>query len=191
MLCAAPAGRLIHPKHGAPPSPHKKPGAPSDSPAAAHFFFFHRPLLALAESEGLGFARPGMNDILSAALSTDNTIRRRAEATLSYLRTQRGFSVALAKRLSRTGGDATDDPGGQIGSLAGVLLQHFVTDLWEVADHSVLPREDKAQVSNNPATVWYWCRGPTKKKSKHNRPGRPLAALPFLGLGGRETVRWT
>ena len=122
----------------------------------------------------LGFARPGMNDILSAALSTDNTIRRRAEATLSYLRTQRGFSVALAKRLSRTGGDATDDPGGQIGSLAGVLLQHFVTDLWEVADHSVLPREDKAQVSNNPATVWYWCRGPTKKKASTTDPAGRL-----------------
>lgn len=95
-----------------------------------------------------------MDDILSVALSTDNTLRRRGEATLNYLRTQRGFSVALAKRLASTtaaagpaaGGDA-DDPGGQIGSLAGVLLQHFVADLWQVADHAVLPREDKAQVS--------------------------------------------
>lgn len=123
--------------------------------------------------------QPGMDDILSAALSTDNTVRRRAEATLSYLQTQRGFSVALAKRLSRTaaatsaaGGDAAGDgdPGGQIGSLAGVLLQHFVTDLWEVAGHSVLPREDKAQVSNTSkqrqargsllAFISAWAEGP-------------------------------
>lgn len=102
-----------------------------------------------------------MDEVLSAALSTDNTVRRRAEATLSYLRSQRGFSVALAKRLASTaataagatgscdpGGDAADEPVSrrQIGSLAGVLLQHFVTDLWEVADHSVLPQEDKEQV---------------------------------------------
>lgn len=91
-----------------------------------------------------------MDDILSAALSTDNPTRRGAEATLSYLRTQRGFSVALAKRLSSTGGD-DDDPMGS--TLAGVLLQHFVTDCWEAADQSVLPREDKAQVSRSRSVV--------------------------------------
>ena len=194
MLCAASHRRPnVTPKHGAPPflPPQRNPVPLLTVPQRRIFFFPIAHYSLSQRARELGFARPGMNDILSAALSTDNTIRRRAEATLSYLRTQRGFSVALAKRLSRTGGDATDDPGGQIGSLAGVLLQHFVTDLWEVADHSVLPREDKAQVSNNPATVWYWCKGPTKKKASTNRPGRPLAALPFLGLGGRETVRWT
>lgn len=120
-----------------------------------------------------------MDDILSAALSTDNTIRRRAEATLSYLRTQRGFPVALAKRLSRTGagGDA-DDPAGQIASLAGVLLQHFVTDLWEVADPSVLPREDKAQVSaapQRPVLVPSTAESPTATHSPRAPPIAPGA----------------
>lgn len=135
-----------------------------------------------------------MDDILSAALSTDNAIRRRAEATLSYLRTQRGFPVALAKRLSRTaagggGGDATtDDPGGQIGSLAGVLLQHFVADLWEVADHSVLPREDKAQVSCSPSSglVLGHTRGPKQQQHAHKIKAR-VPPSP-RGGGGRETV---
>lgn len=88
-----------------------------------------------------------MDKVLSEALSADNGVRRRAEATLSYAKTRRGFSIALAKRLGHKGASG-DDPGGQIASLAGLLLQHFVTDLWGVANHAVLPREDKSQVSS-------------------------------------------
>lgn len=88
-----------------------------------------------------------MEKVLLAALSADNGVRRGAEATLKACRTTRGFSIALAERLGHKGASG-DDPGGQISSLAGLLLQHFVTDLWEVADHTILPREHKSQVSS-------------------------------------------
>lgn len=118
-----------------------------------------------------------MDAVLSAALSADNGVRRRAEATLSYLRTKRGFSIALAKRLGHR--DASgDDRGGQISSLAGLLLQHFVTDLWEVADHAVLPREDKSQVSR-------------EQKQQHHHPRQRAESVGYFPTslaagGGRE-----
>lgn len=106
--------------------------------------------------------------MLCAALSADNTVRRRAEAALSYARTQRGFAVALAKQLASNyyprGGAYGDD--GDLARaaaataersgmwmpmrlMAGMLLQHFVRDRWELADDAVLPAEDKIQVSSS------------------------------------------
>lgn len=45
--------------------------------------------------------RQGMEDVLKAALSPDNAVRRRAEQTLTYAKVQRGFAVALATKLSK------------------------------------------------------------------------------------------
>lgn len=101
-----------------------------------------------------------MDDVLSAALSADNTVRRTAEATLTYASTQRGWPVALAKRLSQNytstyhhdsydGGARAaerDDPTGGQRLMAGMLLQHYVRDRWEVACPTTLPRGDKEQV---------------------------------------------
>lgn len=101
-----------------------------------------------------------MDDVLSAALSADNTVRRKAEATLSYASTQRGWPVALAKRLSQNyvddsigiseaagAADRDADPTGGQRLMAGMLLQHYVRDRWVVACPTLLPRSDKAQVS--------------------------------------------
>lgn len=110
--------------------------------------------------------------MLSAALSADNTVRRKAEETLSYASTQRGWPVALAKRLSQNyGNDNNDgdnnntairdaDPTGGQRLMAGMLLQHFVRDRWEVACPTVLTQDDKAQVSTQyTVVVQEWQQG--------------------------------
>lgn len=112
-----------------------------------------------------------MEEVLTAALSPDNAVRRRAEEQLGYANSQRGFAVALAKKLSTssavpdaTGGLSTMDGGEAISGLdgtlpgssmmdtptrlmAGMLLQKFVRDRWSRTSPALLPPEDKAQVS--------------------------------------------
>lgn len=109
--------------------------------------------------------------MLTAALSADNAVRRGAEDQLSYANGQRGFAVALAKKLSTTttssaasattslsiagaarGPDgALSSPGGMdtpTRLMAGMLLQKFVRDRWSRSGPALLPPEDKAQVSS-------------------------------------------
>ncbi|CAB1121157.1 unnamed protein product [Ectocarpus sp. CCAP 1310/34] len=105
-----------------------------------------------------------MDAVLCSALSADNTVRRGAEAALSYARTQRGFAIALAKQLASNyhprgayvgdGNMARAAPAAErerdgmwmpMRLMAGMLLQHFVRDRWELADDAVLPAEDKIQ----------------------------------------------
>lgn len=123
-----------------------------------------------------------MEQVLTAALSPDNEVRRTAEEHLSYATGQRGFAVALAERLSKApatlrggggAGRATDDGSGIESDnaiakrlMAGVLLQNFVRDHWEQAGYAVLPPDDKAQVSsivlgcaqNSLTFFWQGCR---------------------------------
>lgn len=100
-----------------------------------------------------------MEEVLTAALSPDNAVRRKAEEHLSYATGQRGFAVALAERLSqapgggagraiRDGSGIESDDAMAKRLMAGVLLQHFVRDHWEQASYAVLPPDDKAQVSS-------------------------------------------
>ncbi|CAN0194004.1 unnamed protein product, partial [Ectocarpus sp. 13 AM-2016] len=107
-----------------------------------------------------------MDAVLCSALSADNALRRGAEAALSYARTKRGFAIALAKQLAsnykyyprgaydgdgdmaRPAAAAARERDGMwmpMRLMAGMLLQHFVRDRWELADDAVLPAEDKIQ----------------------------------------------
>lgn len=109
--------------------------------------------------------------MLTAALSADNAVRRGAEEQLSYANGQRGFAVALAKKLSTTTtssaasaatspsiAGAARGPDGALSSpdgmdtptrlMAGMLLQKFVRDRWSRSGPALLPPEDKAQVSS-------------------------------------------
>lgn len=111
-----------------------------------------------------------MEEVLTAALSPDNAVRRGAEDQLSYANGQRGFAVALAKKLSTTttssAASATSlsivggarGPDGALSRpdgmdtptrlMAGMLLQKFVRDRWSRSGPALLPAEDKAQVSS-------------------------------------------
>lgn len=111
-----------------------------------------------------------MEEVLTAALSPDNAVRRRAEDQLSYANGQRGFAVALAKKLFTTTTSAASSAtslsiagaaSGMDGALsspdsmdtptrlmAGMLLQKFIRDRWSRSDSALLPPEDKAQVSS-------------------------------------------
>lgn len=100
-----------------------------------------------------------MDELLTGALSGDNKVRRGAEATLRSAQAHRGFAIALASALAsgdgdRTGASATTRPEEEPKRLmAGILLQQFVRDRWEVAGDVVLPREDKTQVRAATATA--------------------------------------
>lgn len=96
--------------------------------------------------------------MLRDALSEDNAIRRKAERKLEFAKLRRGYSVALAKRLSRNA--PTSDDLGNVAALqtdqmfmpkrlmAGMLLQQFVRDYWTPRSSFIfIPQEDKTQVS--------------------------------------------
>lgn len=104
-----------------------------------------------------------MDEVIKAALSADNAVRRRAEDRLKIGSAQRGYAVALANILNiNEGAPACDSPGTAAATgesrqaedpvslpkrlMAGMLLQHFVRDSWERANNGLLPPEDKAQV---------------------------------------------
>lgn len=92
-----------------------------------------------------------MDELLTGALSGDNKVRRGAEVTLRSAQAHRGFAIALARALANGDGDRAASSSMRPEEepkrlMAGVLLQQFVRDRWEVAGDAVLPREDKSQV---------------------------------------------
>lgn len=124
--------------------------------------------------------------MLRDALSEDNAIRREAEKKLGFAKLRRGYSLALAKRLSRNA--PTSDDLGNVAALqtdqmfmpkrlmAGMLLQQFVRDYWTVQSSFIfIPQEDKTQVG---------------VVSCDFRLPRLSFASPFLFLIYRETYTW-
>ncbi|CAM9445932.1 unnamed protein product [Choristocarpus tenellus] len=91
----------------------------------------------------------GLEEVLSDTLSPDNATRRAAEDELKLAAQRRGFACALALHLAQgavQGPYGTDVHAHGIRLMSGVVLQHYVKDVWKGADVAVLPAEDKAQV---------------------------------------------
>ncbi|CAM9685830.1 unnamed protein product, partial [Discosporangium mesarthrocarpum] len=92
---------------------------------------------------------PRLEALLAATLSPDNSIRRAAEEELKLATRQRGFACAVAFRLARSnqvsdGVSAASE--GATRLMSGVVLQHYVKDVWKGADDALLPQADKEQV---------------------------------------------
>ncbi|CAM9873718.1 unnamed protein product, partial [Scytosiphon promiscuus] len=128
-----------------------------------------------------------MDELLTAALSGDNKVRRGAEATLRSAQAHRGFAIALARALADGDGDRSlaarpeEEPKRL---MAGVLLQQFVRDRWELAGDIVLPREDKTQVRSMVLT--------TMVDFSASRAARASAArvVALMAAGGEWPSGW-
>lgn len=100
----------------------------------------------------------GMNEVLAAALSSNNAVRREAESRIGHATGQRGFAVALASKLSTnfvdngsngTTGMSACQQDSALRLMAGSILQRFVRDCWEQPLlAAILPPEDKEQVGS-------------------------------------------